>query len=67
MLEEKCHEWCIDLWIATLDFKKAFDCVEHTPMWDALVCQRVPRGYVQLLASLYHEQTACVKTDRMSR
>ena len=29
MIEQKCHEWCIKMWIATIDFTKAFDSITH--------------------------------------
>ena len=35
-LQEKCQEWQQNVWIAAIDFKKAFDCVEHRCLWAAL-------------------------------
>ena len=29
MIEQKCHEWRIKMWIATIDFTKAFDSITH--------------------------------------
>ena len=29
MIELKCHEWCIKMWTATIDFMKAFDSITH--------------------------------------
>ena len=42
MLQEKCQEYRIPLWVAAIDFKKAFDTVEHVSIWDALREQGVP-------------------------
>ena len=50
-----------------LDFRKAFDTIEHDELWAALIDQGVSRAYVNLLSSLYCDQAAHVKTDRMSR
>ena len=35
-IEQKCHEWCIKMWTATIDFTKAFDSITHKSIWDAL-------------------------------
>ena len=29
LLEQKCREWCIKMWVATVDFMKAFDSIRH--------------------------------------
>ena len=50
-----------------MDFKKAFDTVEHDNLWEALHHQGVPPGYVGLLQRLYRDQTAVVRTDTTSR
>eukprot|EP00959_Pyramimonas_sp_CCMP1952_P460112 9479333-Pyramimonas_sp.AAC.1 len=44
MLQEKCHECQCNLWLAALDFKKAFDCVGRRCLWRALVRRGVPSG-----------------------
>ena len=36
MNEQKCHEWAINMWIATIDFAKAFDSITHKSIWKAL-------------------------------
>ena len=50
-----------------MDFKKAFDTVNHDTLWKALQQQHVPQPYIQLLSQLYSDQTARVKTDKISR
>ena len=35
MIEQKCHEWEVNMWIATIDFMKAFDS-NHNFIWDVL-------------------------------
>ena len=64
---EKAAEWNTHLWIAAVDFKKAFDCVEHFAIWDALRELGVPEQYVEVLAALYQGQTGVVCEDRDSR
>ena len=29
MIEQKCHEWRVNMWIARIDFMKAFDSIKH--------------------------------------
>ena len=53
LLQEKAYEIQIPVWIAALDFKKAFDSVEHISLWRALQKQAVPEGYINLLSRLY--------------
>ena len=66
-LEEKSHEFNQTLWTAALDFKKAFDTVEHHHLWEALKQQGVQPGYVSLLQDLYKDQNGRVKTDVISK
>lgn len=67
LLHEKSHEWQLGLWIATVDFKKAFDTVSHDKLWESLRMQGISEAYVQKLQQLYHDQSARIKTDRWSR
>ena len=67
LLEEKAYEWQVNLWVAGLDFKKAFDTVEQECIWQALTRQGVPAPYTKLLANLYKDQTATVRTDKISK
>lgn len=65
-IAEKANEFRIPLWIATVDFQKAFESVEHAAIWRALLDQRVEPAYVTLFQRLYDGQTATVQTDRRS-
>ena len=67
MLHEQAVEWQLNLWVAAIDFKKAFDSIDHDKLWDALAEQQVPTPYIRLIHTLYTHQTATVKTDRHSR
>ena len=66
LLSEKCNEFNVPLWTATLDFKKAFDSITHASIWKALIAQRVPCSYVHMLSRLYEGQLASVKVDSAS-
>lgn len=67
MIYERSHEWQLNLWMATVDFRKAFDTVDHDQLWRTLEQQDVPTPYIHLLQHLYTEQTATIRTDRQSR
>ena len=67
ILHEQATEWQLNLWVAAIDFKKAFDSIDHDKLWQALHEQQVPTTYVKLLQQLYAQQHATVKTDQHSR
>ena len=49
ILCEKAAEWNIPVWAVAVDFKKAFDSVEHPGIWKALREQGIHEGYINLL------------------
>jgi retron-type reverse transcriptase len=66
VLFERSQEFQLPLWVAAVDFKKAFDTVRHECIWKALRDQGVHETYVSTLAKLYTDQKGQVATDRMS-
>ena len=66
LIEQKCHEWRIKMWTATVDFTKAFDSISHKSMWKALKSCNVDHEYVSLLRKIYRDQKASVQTDEES-
>ena len=66
-LAEKAEEFQLPLWMAAIDFKKAFDCVDHGSLWQALREQGVPKGYVRVCRDLYTGQKGMVNAGAMSR
>ena len=66
MLEQKCQEWGIKMWTATVDFTKAFDSISHNSIWEALLSCNVDHGYVCFLRKIYKDQKASVQTDEES-
>lgn len=67
LLVEAAKEWNQPVWIGLVDFEKAFDTVEHEPLWSVLLDQGVEPGYVQLLRKLYAGQLAYVHAEACSR
>jgi len=67
LIQEIADEYQVPLWVATLDFKKAFDVINHESLWNALRQQGIQDGYINLLQQLYANQTGVVQTDVTSR
>ena len=53
MIEQKCHEWGIKMWTATIDFTKAFGSINHNSIWDALKSCGIEHDCISLLKKLY--------------
>ena len=60
---EKCLEFQIDLFIALIDFRKAFDSIIHRIMWKALENQGVPKPYIETIKDMYKDLKARIKTE----
>ena len=51
------------MWIATVDFMKAFDTIRHKSLWNALCAIQ---NRISLVRRLYADQQATVLTDKES-
>ena len=67
LLIERSKEFNSPLWLGLVDFEKAFDTVEHEPLWQVLREQGVPVHYIVLLQRLYADQKASVQAGRRSK
>ena len=63
MIEQKCHEWGFKMWIATINFTKAFDSITRTSIWKALKSCGINQEYISLLKKFNKNQKASVQTD----
>ena len=63
MIEQKCHEWRIKMWTATIDFTKAFHSITLNSIWKALKSCGIKRDYISLLRNIHKDQKASVLTD----
>jgi endonuclease/exonuclease/phosphatase family metal-dependent hydrolase len=61
---EKYIEYKKELFIAYVDYSKAFDSISHKALWNALISQGVNRKYVDILQVLYSESKAVVRLER---
>ena len=66
VLEQRCREWNIPLYISTIDFTKAFDGIKHSALWKSLRYYGVKPANVKLLQRLYSHQEGTVLTDKES-
>ena len=53
---------CAGLWRKPESFRKAFDCVDHSKLWQVLKEMGVPEHLIYLLRNLYVGQEATVRT-----
>ena len=66
LIQQKCHEWRIKMWTATVDFTKAFDSITHKSIWHALRSCNIDHDYISLLRKVYRDQKASVQTAEES-
>ena len=64
MIEQKCHEWAINMWIATIDFAKAFDSITHKSIWKAHNSCGIYHEYISSLKKIYKDKKASICKDR---
>ena len=67
LVQDAADEWRVPLWVAAVDFKKAFDSVTHDALWKSLREQKVHEGYTKLVEKMYDEQIGVVRTECLSK
>ena len=60
---EKAREFQKDIYFSFIDYAKAFDCVDHSKLWEILKEMEIPDHLICLLRNLYAGQKATVRTD----
>ena len=63
LLIEKSIEYNFELHLAFIDFKKAFDSIDHSFMLTALKNQGVPIIYIKIIEAMYTNLKARILTD----
>ena len=66
LLEQKCWEWCIKMWVATVEFMNAFDLISHQSLWKALEKCGIESQYIRFLRRLHAKQKATFLKHRDS-
>ena len=59
---EKARELQKNIYFCSIDYAKAFDCVDHNKLWKILKEMRIPDHLTCLLRILYAGQEATVRT-----
>ena len=59
---EKAREFQKNIYFCFIDYAKAFDCVDHTNLWEILKEMGIPDHLTCLLRNLYAGQEATVRT-----
>ena len=59
---EKAREFQKNIYFCSIDYAKAFDCVDHNKLWNILKEMRIPDHLICLLRNLYAGQEATIRT-----
>lgn len=65
-LIEKCTEYNVPLYLAFVDFKKAFDTLEISSVITALQNARVDSRYINIIENIYERASIQIRLDEFS-
>lgn len=60
---EKYREFNRPLYLAFIDYSKAFDSISHCSIWNALQCSNIKQKYINILKFIYANSTSKVKLE----
>ena len=63
---EKTTEYNIPLYMASVDYKKAFDSIQHRAVFEALRVHGTQEKYINIIKGTYAEGTAQIRTENLS-
>lgn len=66
-LIEKCNEFNKKIYFCFVDYKKAFDSLEHMQIWKALKDQGVADKYIRIIKNIYGNSSAKIKLEYTGR
>ena len=64
---EKTNEYRIPIYMAFVNYEKAFDSIQHQAVFDALRRHGVEEKYINILKETYKGGTAQIRTEMLSR
>ena len=59
---EKAREFQKNIYFCFIDYAKAFDCVDHSKIWQVFKEMGVPDHLIYLMRNLYLEHGATIRT-----
>lgn len=62
---EKCNEYGKPYFISFVDFRKAFDSLNHNYLWATLENQGIESKYIRIIQQIYKKSTAKVQLERI--
>lgn len=63
-IAEKCKEYNIHYHCCFVDYCKAFDSLDHSKIWKALLNQGVEHKYIRIIKNIYTGTTARIKLEK---
>ena len=63
---EKTTEYNIPLYMAFVDYEKAFDSIQHRAVFEALRAHGVQEKYINIMKETYADGTAQIRTEKLS-
>lgn len=64
---EKSKEYQIELFIAFVDYSKAFDSIQHSSIWEALEMIHLEPTYINILKQIYSNNKGFISLDQNSK
>ncbi|CAH2216315.1 jg21798, partial [Pararge aegeria aegeria] len=65
LIIEKYQEHQRPLYLAFIDYQKAFDTVTHASIWESLKKQEVSEVYIEVIRCIYKNNTAKIKLENL--
>ena len=62
-IAERCEEWVVKFWMASLDLESSFDRVYHESVIESLMDAETGRGIIQVLWPLCQQFSSYVSVD----
>ena len=63
---EKTNEYQLPLFMAFVDYEKAFDSIKHAPVFEALEKHGVPSKIINIIKETYTNGTAQIQTKKLN-
>ncbi|XP_052745839.1 uncharacterized protein LOC128199637 [Bicyclus anynana] len=60
---EKYREFNRSLYVAFIDYSKAFDSINHSAIWKALYSLKIDQKYINIIKNIYENSTSKVKLE----